>query len=208
MQRDATPPPELWTLVSNLAPNSQEKVCQTQRVNSRLRRDGQVLRLSPSLAPVAKARWTKATRSGTTRVLGRVGLLPLRRGARVQDARALHPGAHRAQAGGQQRLLFQVEPTAGQSVLCGEHKDPQFVGAPHCQGSLPAEAVGVAAQPDPTAPGASRSAALHGVLEPQCTLASPGLSQSKRVPGRRRCPLPSRGAGRGDGGIPPRPESR
>lgn len=147
------------------------------RVNRRLRRDAQVLGFPPSLAPVAKACSKKATRSGPTRVLGRMGLLPLRRGAGVQDACALHPGAHRAQAGRQQRLLFQVEPTAGQSVLCGEHKDPQFVGAPHCQGSLSAEAVDVAAQPDPTAPGASRSAALHGVPEPQCTLASRVLSQ-------------------------------
>lgn len=153
-------------------------------------------------------RRTKAARSGPTRVLGRVERLPLRCGAGVQDTRALHPGAHRAQAGGQQRLLFQVEPTAGQSVLCGEHTDPQFVGAPHCQGSRPAEAMDVSVQPDPTAPGASRSAALHGVQEPLCMLASRVLSQRKRVPGRRRCPLPSRGAGRGDGGIPPRPERR
>lgn len=153
-----------------------------------------MLRFPPPLAPVAKACSKKATRSGPTRVLGRVGLLPLRRGAGVQDARALHPGAHGAQAGRQQRLLFQVEPTAGQSVLCGEHKDPQFVGAPHCQGSLPAEAVGVAAQPDPTAPGASRSAALHGVRSLSartplgCSLSesgSPGADAVPSPPGAR-----------------------
>lgn len=194
-QADVTPPSELWTLVSNLASYSQKKKKSVRlRVNRRLHEDGQVLRFPPSLAPVAKACSKKATRSRPTRVLGRVGLLPLRRGAGVQDARALHPGAHGAQAGRQQRLLFQVEPTAGQSVLCGEHKDPQFVGAPHCQGSLPAEAVGVAAQPDPTAPGASRSAALHGVRSLSarsplgCSLSesgSPGADAVPSPPGAR-----------------------
>lgn len=87
-----------------------------------------------------------------------------------------------------------MEPTAGQSVLCGEHKDPQFVGAPNCQGSRPAKAVGVSAQPDPTAPGASRSATLQGVPAPQCRSplgcslrenGSPGAGAVPSPPGAR-----------------------
>lgn len=87
-----------------------------------------------------------------------------------------------------------MEPTAGQRVLCGEHKDPQFVGAPNCQGSRPAKAVGVSAQPDPTAPGASRSATLQGVPAPQCRSplgcslrenGSPGAGAVPSPPGAR-----------------------
>lgn len=168
------------------------------RVNRRLRRDAQVLGFPPSLAPIAKACSKKATRSGPARVLGRMGLLPLRRGAGVQDASALHPGAHRAQAGRQQRLLFQVEPTAGQSVLCGEHKDPQFVGAPPLPRIASRRGCGrrSSARPDGTrslqersatrSSGASVHARLSGALSVKAGPRAPTLSP----------PLPGRGAGR------------
>ena len=60
--------------------------------------------------------------------------------------------------------------------------------------------------PDGTRRLQERSAAP--VPAAQCAPASWALPRRKRVRERRRCPLPSRGAGRGDGGISPRPERR
>lgn len=47
-------------------------------------------------------------------------LLPLGRRVRVQNPRALHPGAHRGHAGGE-RLLLHGQSPPGEAVLDGEH---------------------------------------------------------------------------------------
>lgn len=122
------------------------------------------LGLPPPLAPAApqaeRSRPTRARRVASER-------LPLRRGAGVQDARALHPGAHRAQAGGQQRLLLQVQPPAGHRVLRGEHKGARSVGAP---------AAGNAVPPRLRAPGLSPTRRQRAPPGAQRSAGSPRLS--------------------------------
>lgn len=88
------------------------------------------LRTSASRAKAARSRPTPERWVASER-------LPLRRGAGVQDAGALHPGAHRTQACRQERLFLQVQPAAGQSVLRREHKGAQWVGAPSTGDPLP-----------------------------------------------------------------------
>lgn len=102
---------------------------------------------------------------------------------------------------------FRFSPPRGR-VSCAGNIRARGRWAPPPPGMRSRRGCGRLGSARPDGSGRLRSAAQRRVPASQCALASRALPRRKRVRERRRCPLPSRGAGRGDGGIPPRPESR